>query len=130
MYVEASPPRARPRLSDKPAKRFHSSIICLINDGKRKIFFTVDNLRVHHAKREKEWLQENKHRIEVHDLPSYSPEPNPNVSTTNRKTLNRRAKQYLNNDLKQNLSRQGVPSNQSQLEDRVSSPLWQESCRL
>jgi len=29
--------------------------------------------------------------------------------------------QYLNNDLKQDLSRPGVPSNPSQLEDRVSS---------
>ena len=35
--------------------------------------------------------------------------------------LNLRAEQYLNNDLKKNLSRQGVPSNQSQLDNRGSN---------
>jgi len=128
-------PKGKTPVVRQPAKRFHSSIISAINNQgkmqwmalkealnvdtflrflkqliknrKRKIFLIVDNLRVHHAKRVKEWLQENKHRIEVHYLPSYSPELNPD--------------EYLNNDLKQNLSRQGVPSNPSQLEDRVSS---------
>ena len=95
----------------------------MINEQKREIFVIVDNLRVHYAKRVKEWLQENKHQIEVHDLSFYIPELYSEVSTTSGSILHRRAKQSLNNDLKQNLSREGVPPNQSQLEDRVSSPM-------
>ena len=35
------------------------------------------NLKVHHCKPVKEWLEKNKERIEVFHLPSYSPELNP-----------------------------------------------------
>ena len=38
-----------------------------------KIFLILDNLRVHHAKILKPWLEENKGRIELFYLPSYSP---------------------------------------------------------
>jgi hypothetical protein len=37
----------------------------------------LDNLGVHHCKPVKAWLAENKHRMEVFCLPSYSPELNP-----------------------------------------------------
>ena len=60
----------------------------LIKHRKRKIILIVDNLRVHHAKLVKGWLEEHKERIEVFYLPAYSPELNPD--------------EYLNNDLKQN----------------------------
>ncbi|MFV1977531.1 MAG: transposase, partial [Candidatus Scalindua sp.] len=48
----------------------------------------LDNLRVHHAKVVKEWLEDNKNKkkIEVFFLPAYSPEFNPD--------------EYLNCDLK------------------------------
>jgi len=49
----------------------------LIKDAERKIFLILDNLRVHHAKVVREWLDENTERIEVFYLPSYSPELNP-----------------------------------------------------
>ena len=47
----------------------------------------LDNLRVHHSKPVKAWLEENKDKIECFYLPSYSPELNP--------------EERLNSDLKQ-----------------------------
>ncbi|MET3871422.1 IS630 family transposase [Puniceicoccus vermicola] len=100
------------------AKRFHSSLISAINNQgkmqwmplkeainsetflkflrqlvkfrKRKIILIVDNLRVHHSKPVKEWLEQNTHRIELVFLPAYSPELNPD--------------EYLNNYLKQTVT--------------------------
>jgi hypothetical protein len=34
----------------------------------------LDNLRAHHSKVVKEWLEEHKEKIELFNLPSYSPE--------------------------------------------------------
>jgi len=53
----------------------------LVQEAKKantgKVFLVLDNLKVHHAKLVKAWLQENKEHIEVFYLPSYSPELNP-----------------------------------------------------
>lgn len=49
----------------------------LVNDAKRKVYLILDNLRVHHAKPVKEWLEAHKKMIEVFYLPAYSPELNP-----------------------------------------------------
>jgi transposase len=49
----------------------------LIKTSTRKIFFIVDNLRVHHSKIVKEWVEQHKDKIELFYLPSYSPEKNP-----------------------------------------------------
>jgi transposase len=49
----------------------------LIKDSSKKIFLILDNLKVHHSKPVKAWLQEHKAHIEVFYLPSYSPELNP-----------------------------------------------------
>ena len=49
----------------------------LIKDANRKVFLILDNLRVHHSKPVKAWLEENREMIEVFYLPSYSPELNP-----------------------------------------------------
>ena len=43
----------------------------------RKVFLVMDNLKVHHCKPVKEWLEKNEEQIEVFYLPSYSPELNP-----------------------------------------------------
>jgi len=67
----------------------------LIKDSDRKVFLILDNLRVHHSKTVKAWLESNKDQIEVFYLPSYSPELNPD--------------EYLNGDLKQNI-RSGLPA--------------------
>jgi transposase len=49
----------------------------LIKDAGKKIFLILDNLRVHHSKPVKAWLEKHKEKIEVFYLPSYSPELNP-----------------------------------------------------
>lgn len=61
----------------------------LVKDAPTKVFLILDNLRVHHSKDVKTWLEENKEKIEVFYLPSYSPELNPD--------------EYLNADLKQRI---------------------------
>jgi len=58
----------------------------LVKSSEKKIFLILDNLRVHHAKLVKQWLEDKKSKIELHYLPSYSPELNPD--------------EYLNCDLK------------------------------
>lgn len=57
----------------------------------RKVFLILDNLRVHHARRVKEWLAERTGVIEAFYLPSYTPEANPD--------------EYLSRDLKTVLRR-------------------------
>lgn len=61
----------------------------LIKDAGRKVFLILDNLRVHHSKPVKTWVEEHKEKIELFYLPSYSPELNP--------------EERLNADLKQAL---------------------------
>jgi transposase len=43
----------------------------------RKVYLILDNLRVHHSKPVKQWLEQHQEQIAVHHLPSYSPELNP-----------------------------------------------------
>jgi transposase len=58
----------------------------LIREAGRKVFLILDNLKVHHAKVVRTWLEAHTEAIEVFYLPSYSPELNPD--------------EYLNGDLK------------------------------
>lgn len=73
----------------------------------RKIFLILDNLRVHHAKIVKAWLQDREQEIEIFYLPSYSPELNPD--------------EYLNCDLKAGVHSRPPVRNQSELKKTVSS---------
>ena len=79
----------------------------LINSSEPKIFLIVDNLRVHHAKVLKAWLEENKDRIEVFYLPSYSPELNPdellNQDVKSNAVGRKRARTFT--EMKNNLTR-------------------------
>ena len=61
----------------------------MIRDADKKVFLILDNLRVHHSKPVKAWVEARKDRIELFYLPSYSPELNP--------------EERLNADLKQAL---------------------------
>lgn len=61
----------------------------LIREAEHKIYVILDNLRVHHSKRFKKWLDENREKIAVYYLPAYSPELNPD--------------EYLNGRLKQDI---------------------------
>ena len=49
----------------------------LIYKSQNKIFLIVDNLKVHHAKIVKKWLQQNEDKIELFYLPPYCPQMNP-----------------------------------------------------
>jgi len=46
----------------------------LTKDAGRKVFLILDNLRVHHGKNVKQWLEEHQEQMEIFYLPSYSPE--------------------------------------------------------
>ena len=59
------------------ADRLTEFMESLVKDAPRKVFLVMDNLKVHHCKPVKEWLEKNRERIEVFYLPSYSPELNP-----------------------------------------------------
>lgn len=54
----------------------------------KKVFLILDNLRVHHAKVLRPWLDEHRDQIELFFIPSYSPHLNPD--------------ELLNHDLKAN----------------------------
>lgn len=78
----------------------------LFKDAKRKVFLIPDNLRVHHAKPVKEWLEAHKKMIQVFYLPAYSPELNPD--------------EYLNCDLKGGVYSGQPACNKEQLKQKVS----------
>lgn len=77
----------------------------LIKDSGRKVYLILDNLRVHHAKLVKAWLEKQADKIEVHYLPAYSPDLNPD--------------EYLNCDLKTGIRTAPPARNQSELERTV-----------
>lgn len=77
----------------------------LIKGKKQKVYLVLDNLRVHHGHLVKEWVENNKDKIELFFLPSYSPEKNPD--------------EYLNCDLKQGLSQKPAPRNQEKLTEHL-----------
>ena len=91
-------------LYDEPVdtERFIDFLQRAIDSSERKIFMILDNLRVHHAKKVKAWVEKHKDRIELFYLPAYSPDLNPD--------------EYLNQDYKQSANRNKVPTNKKQLE--------------
>jgi len=52
-------------------------LAALVKDAVKKVFLILDNLRVHHSKPVKQWVETHKDKIELFYLPSYSPELNP-----------------------------------------------------
>jgi len=79
----------------------------LVKDSHRKVFLILDNLRVHHSKKVKNWLEEHKEQIEVFYLPSYSPELNPD--------------EYLNGNLKKSVHSGAPVRSQLDLENNTRS---------
>lgn len=77
----------------------------LIKDAGRKVFLILDNLKVHHAKLVKAWLERHQDKIEVFYLPSYSPELNPD--------------EYLNCDLKTGLRSSSPARSQQELKGKI-----------
>ena len=73
----------------------------LIRDARGKVFLIVDRLKAHRARLVRDWLDAHRSEIEVHYLPSYSPELNPDEG--------------VNADLKQALPRQEPARSKEQL---------------
>jgi diphthamide synthase subunit DPH2 len=79
----------------------------LIQDAGRKVFLIANNLKTHHSKIVKTWLQDHTVAIEVFYLPAYSPELNPD--------------EYLNCDIK-GAVHSGLPArNDKQLKQKMVS---------
>jgi len=89
------------------AQRFIVFLKRLVKRANKKLFIILDNLRVHHSKIVKKWVEENKDKIEIFYLPSYSPELNPD--------------EYLNNDLKSGIGLRPTPKNEKQIKKNVKS---------
>ena len=81
----------------------------LIKDTGRKVLLILDNLRVHHAKKVVAWLEEHQQEIELFYLPPYSPEYNPD--------------EYLNSDLKREMSKKPIPKSEKELSTNARSVL-------
>lgn len=62
----------------------------LLREAGRKVFLSLDNLRVHHSRKVRDWLADELDRIDLFFLHSYSPELTPD--------------EYLNADLKARMS--------------------------
>jgi len=77
--------------------------------GGRKVYLILDNLKVHHAKPVKAWLEANVEQIAVHYLPSYSPELNPD--------------ERLNRSLKSKLGHQPAARDEAALQRQVLGAL-------
>jgi len=89
------------------SQRFVILLKRLIKGANRKLFIILDNLKVHHSKIVKKWVEENKNKIALFYLPSYSPELNPD--------------EYLNNDLKSGIGLKQTPKNEKQMKNNVKS---------
>lgn len=73
----------------------------------RKVYFILDNLRVHHSKQVSQWGEAHREEIALFYLPPYSPEYNPD--------------EYLNNDLKQSIGTQAMVQNTQELEENTAA---------
>lgn len=73
----------------------------LIQSSDKKIYLILDNLRVHHSKIVKAWVEEHQTQIALFYLPAYSPDLNPD--------------EYLNNDFKRNVNKENIPINKKEL---------------
>jgi transposase len=82
-------------------ERFIEFLTALIENAPRQIILVVDNLRVHHANKVREWLDGKEHQIELVYLPPYAPESNPD--------------EYLNRDFKTALRTGPVSRDPSEL---------------
>lgn len=83
----------------------------LVKSTDQKVFLIVDNLRAHKAKAVQEWLDGKQDQIEVHYLPAYSPDLNPD--------------EFLNNTIKRQLANlppaQSVREQQERLRSQMRS---------
>jgi transposase len=79
----------------------------LIRDARQKVFLILDRLKAHRARLTRDWLAAHRSKIEVHYLPPYSPELNPDEG--------------VNADLKQAVPRKAPARSKQQLKRAVLS---------
>jgi transposase len=79
----------------------------LVRDARRKVFLILDRLKAHRARPTRDRLAEHRSEIEVHYLPPYGPEPNPDEG--------------VNADLKQAVPRKAPARSKQQLKRAVLS---------
>ena len=96
------------------ADLFVSFLERLIESSDKKIFLILDNLRVHHSKIVKAWVEEHKEKIVLFYLPAYSPELNPD--------------EYLNNDFKRNVNKEKIPTNKKELAKNTENFMQMLKC--
>ena len=77
----------------------------LVRDARRKVFLILDRLKAHRARLTRDWLDAHRSEIEVHYLPPYSPELNPDEG--------------VNADLKQAVPRKAPARSKQQLKRAV-----------
>jgi transposase len=77
----------------------------LLTETTRKVYLITDRLSAHDCEEVWDWVEEHKGRIAMFLLPRRSPELNPD--------------EYLNNDLKGNVHRAGLPNDKDELADRI-----------
>jgi len=87
--------------------RFIDFLEKAIASSEKKLFMVLDNLRVHHAKVVKQWIEEHHEQIELFFLPAYSPDLNPD--------------EYLNQDYKKNANKHQPPTTKKQLEKNTKA---------
>jgi transposase len=90
------------------AKLLIKFLVKLYSEADKKVIVILDNLRVHHAKIVKYWLDKPqiKKKIEVRYLPAYSPDLNPD--------------EYLNNDLKGEFNRRPPVRSQKEINSQMN----------
>jgi transposase len=77
----------------------------LIEGTSRKIFLIADRLQAHKTPEVLAWVEAHKAQIEVFYLPAYAPERNP--------------VEYLNNDMKGEVNKVGLPENRGALHAQI-----------
>lgn len=77
----------------------------LLRSTTGKVFLIVDRLRAHMTPEVQEWVAARRERIEVFYLPRYAPEVNPD--------------EYLNNDLKGQINKKGLPHDAREVRSRI-----------
>jgi transposase len=87
------------------AARFLAFLSQLLRSTTGKLFVIADRLRAHEAPAVADWVTAHQDRIELFYLPRYAPELN--------------ATEYLNNDLKGQVTAAGLPDNKVELRSRM-----------
>jgi transposase len=91
------------------APKFIDFLEQLVGEASKKVIGFADRHPAHEAQAVREWLEGRESEIELHWLPRYAPECNPD--------------EFLNNDLKQELKNEPMPESTSELRDTMGNIL-------